>query len=417
MKKVGSSESKFTAVGGYNIELVIDDIDYTDDIDNLRIMSSINAPYQLVIIDLIIDQNDILGKKLFGREPLKLHIRFRGRGKTNASIEDMKFELVQLKDNSGVRNKNTLSDTKSKEPTKMTLYTVPRNPMYTITKAINDIYYGKTVKQIIEDMVSKYTKAELVYDSDDQNSRVIKCVHIPNITLYKAIRFLDDGYGIFNGASNLGFCQYDNKLYIQNLTKRMTKNQTFTIHHLANDSKDTGKIMDLCNDGKNFYSLSPLGTKYSGNQILANLAKTVVYNVKPSNALYKEITKNFDDWCGKYGVVSKSGVEFPSDPIFDDRERYKITSMGDDDSDIFINSQLGRAVLSLATVKVELQKDLQFTNLINVGEAVKLETKTAEHIDISGKYILKSSDILFTRESKNWAAFATIMLCRTNKSI
>lgn len=399
----------------YDLKLMIEDLDYTNDLDRVRIISTVNAPYQVIILELLLDQNDIMAKKLFGREPLKLTIRYQGRVSQRGSVEQTEFELIQLNDKSGARVKSTLSTEKSKEPSRVTLYTVPREPLKTMTTSVNDVFLGKTPSEIIEELVGQ-TDADLDIDGDGLNEDAVDQIIIPPCTLYKAIRYLDDNFGIFDGASNLGFCKYDNTVSIMNLTKRMTKNQTFTVYHMSNDTKDTGDIVSKCDSGDSFYTFSPLSTTYTGNQILANIAKNMTYNVKPSNELYREITKNFDDVCEQYGITSKSGLEFYSDSILDDREIYKITAMGNDKSETFINSRLGRLVVSLATVKLQLQRNLQIMNLMNVGEPVKLITKTMEYVELSGKYILKSSDLLFTRETKDWMSFATIVLCRTNKT-
>jgi len=54
---------------------------------------------------------------------------------------------------------------------------------------------------------------------------------------------------------------------------------------------------------------------------------------------------------------------------------------------------------------------------MNVGEAVKFVTNTIEYIDISGKYILWSSDLQFVNKTSSWETTARINLCRTNKKI
>ena len=53
---------------------------------------------------------------------------------------------------------------------------------------------------------------------------------------------------------------------------------------------------------------------------------------------------------------------------------------------------------------------------MNVGEPVKVVTKTLEYVDLSGKYILKSSEINLNR-GKDWQSTARVNLMRTNKTI
>ena len=55
--------------------------------------------------------------------------------------------------------------------------------------------------------------------------------------------------------------------------------------------------------------------------------------------------------------------------------------------------------------------------LMKVGETVKLNCGSIEYIPLSNKYILKSSDINFTRTEPDWVSSCIINLMRTNQYI
>jgi len=52
---------------------------------------------------------------------------------------------------------------------------------------------------------------------------------------------------------------------------------------------------------------------------------------------------------------------------------------------------------------------------MNIGEAVKLDTKIDVSRDFTGLYILKSSMLNFTK-GKDWEASADLSLIRTNRT-
>lgn len=404
---------------GYNVIIKIADLDYSNDVSNIRIVSSITAPYQIVTITMQLDQSDVILEKVYGKEPIKMTIGYTGRGLSQLPMnEQLDMELIHLASNSqaGVKQSN-VGNTQQKELTNVTFITVPRKPFKTVTTLVNDIFLEKTPKDIISQLVSQNTDCQLVYDSDDINSEPIEQLIVPPTPLYKVIQYLDDNFGLFQGASNIGFCQYDNKLQIMNLTKRIQKAQAFTIYHLALDDAGSSKVIEKCTDGKNFYSYSDMVSKYSGNQKFAAMSKNIKNIVKPKDKLFHTIEQDLESVCSKFGVIMKN-PDMNKDSILDTRETYKTTSAGNETSDVYANSKISRAIISLATVTISLEKNLPVINLLKVGEPTNLITKTIEYVDLSGKYLLKASDIIFNKSSaRDWMSNARITLCRTNKTI
>ena len=54
---------------------------------------------------------------------------------------------------------------------------------------------------------------------------------------------------------------------------------------------------------------------------------------------------------------------------------------------------------------------------MKVGEPVKLRCRTLEYTPLEGKYILKYSDLNFTRQAADWMSTARISLMRTNQYV
>ncbi len=410
-----ADKKEYSPERGYKVEVTIAGQNKSDDVQTVRIISNITNSYQTVIVTMALDPADVIRDRIFGKEPIKMVISYIGRGMAQAALEQVEFELVHLSSASAITQTSEMNTNQTKELKMMTFVTVPKKPFATVsyTSEMNQIFFGKTPKQIIQSLVSK-TQAELVYDSDGENSDPIEQVLITPTTLYNSILYLDNTFGLFDGACNLGFCQYDNKLYILNLTKRLTKSQVFTIYQLARDDKKAGETIAKCNDGQNFYSYADVVSTYSANSHFATKATKIKHVFKPSDDLYRVYDLDVLNKIDSLGVISKNS-EIDYDSVMQQRESYRTTMLGE--SDIVANARVARQLISLATLTIRLERNLQVMNLMRVGEPVKFHPKINSYVDLSGKYILKTSDIILNRSTRNFMSDATITLCRTNKTI
>jgi hypothetical protein len=394
----------------YDISLKIKGNDYSADVNKIRIISSLNSPYQIVNLELSMDSNDIILAKLFGKDPINLSIRLT---KEDVFVSDqLDFELMMIKNNFSVSTKVQFSQNSQIERTPINIIAIPRKPFRTITNHVNDVYLNQTLKQIIQDLCKK-SNTTLIYDTDGENTQIIDQVIILPTTLYKTIQYLDDTFGLYSGPSAV-FCQHDNKLYIKNLASKVNKNQTFTIYQLASDDKDNTKTINSCNDGKNFYTYAPIKNNYLGNQKFSTIAKTTRFIAKPKDKLYHLLENDLNDVCQKYGIISKNNnIEFDSE--LSNRISYDIGSTGHDISNTPVIAKIAKKISNLSSITIGIERNLPILNLMNVGESVKLITKIIEHIDLSGKYILKSSDITFQKQG-GWQSTCIASLMRTNQS-
>lgn len=405
----------YTPSRGYDIQLKIKELDYTNDLRSVRIISALNTAYQIVNITISLDPNDLILEDVMGKEPLKLSIKLLGRQIENLPLEHIEMDLLYVKSDSTAQPKSKVSTGTFKDRSLVNIITVCREPFKTMTSIVNDVFLEKTPKQIIQELVNN-TKAELIYDSDDENTNVIDQIVLPPTTLYKTIRYIDDNFGLFNGVSNIGFCQFDNKLYIQNLSSRLKKSQKITIYQLATDSSKSDDIINKCNDGKSFYTYGALKNQYNGSSKFASQAKNINHIVKPKDSLFRIIEQKLDDVCLNFGAIAKQ-PEIIIDPNLNDRESYRIDHSGNDESDIFANVKIGRQIIGMSLVQIAIEKSLPILNLIRVGESVKLKCGTIEYLPLAGKYILKSSDINFSREAADWNSACLITLARTNQYV
>lgn len=402
----------------FKVELSIKGKELTNDLRTVKIISSLKTGYQIVHITVELDPNDVIMEDIFAGNPIKLKIKLIGVEKENIPSESIEFELQYWDSNFQAPSKNqtTTSTQQYKQRTAIGIYTVCRKPFKTMTTQINQKFENKTVREIIEEFVSSKTEAELHYDSDQENQDKIPQCFMPPTTVYKMIRSLDNNFGLYESApSNLGFCQHDNKLYVQNLKARMKKNPTFTIYHLAQNDRENPNIIKKCNDGKKFYTYGQLMNTYTGSKKINAMGSNIVYISYPKDKLYKKLEFKIKDLFNEVGLIDGDG-QYKEDKNTDNtRKRYVTSHSGNEDSETFAKAKLAREIMGLSQIQIGLEKSLKVLNLMKVGEPVKIKTKSAEYKGLGGKYILYASDISFSKESNEWIVSCVITCIRTNQ--
>lgn len=432
------SERYYVPTRGYDIQMTIKNLDFTNDLRSVRIISSLSTAYQVVLLELLADPSDFILQDLFGTDPIKLNIRYLGQPEA-PPMEQVDLELMFSKaDSKIVQKQETPEVVLQKERTPFIIPTVCRKPFKTMSTIVNEVYTGMTMRQILEDLAGK-VKVSLEYDSDDENKQVIDQVCIPPTTFYKIIKeesnvgpdefdgYLDKRFGLFEGVPGV-FCQHDNKVYIKNLTKKLNKNQTFTVYQLSagggnqeGTSRSTSgknqEIIDKSIDGKNFYTYTEIDNDFSANAKFAIMAPTLRHVIKPSNKLYYIIEQDLKTVCANYGLIYQNKtIQVDPDISRETRVRYYNEDTGYGLSSTQFDSRIARIMSDLATISIDLERNLPILNLMNVGEPVKFNTRIADYIDLSGKYILWSSELAFNK-SGEWQSVARINLIRTNKKI
>ena len=396
----------------YDLQLKIKDKDYTNDLYQLRLVSSVNSPYQIFRMNLFVDPDDIILEKLFGKEAMKLNIRLLGD--VEYPREEIDFNLMYIKGSFQINSRKTLSmDISQKERSTLTITAICRNAFKTITYPVNEVYSNITIREVLEDLAGK-AGVTLKLDSEDINNERIDQLIIPQTTLKKAIDYLDRRFGIFNGAA-IYFCNYENKLYIKNISSKVKMNQTFTLYQLSTDIENEETIKK-CDDGKNFYTYSTIDTNYSGNVKLSVEATTERYIMTPKDQFYYVLEKDVKDVSSQYGIIYQNKkVDFDDDAL-SNREKTFEDPCAYETSETFAIAKISKYVANLSTISVMLERNLPILNLMNIGEAVKLNSQVIEFTALSGKYVLKSTDLQFHKQ-RDWQTTARLDLIRTNQTI
>ena len=410
----------FVLEHSYDMQLVIGDKDYSSDLRRIQIVNNLAGGYPVITMDLSLDPDDVILNRIYGKEPMKLTFRLIGRSQAKVPLEEVEMELMYLKSSNPVPQKSKSSQDSFRDRVIISFATVCSKPFKTMTTTINDVFTNSTVGEIISKLVSRNTTAELVYDKEGENTNRIEQIIIPPKTLFNTIRYLDDTFGIYEkGASNLGYCQYDNKLYITNLSKKINKNQTFSIYHLSTDSEDQYKdIIEKSADGKTFYTYQPIKSAFSGNTQFAATASKIEKILKPNNQLFQKVAFQLEDIAKQFGAVFKNDkIDYNNE--LKNRKSYVTMETGFDAAGKAIVSiaKMVRDIIGLATVEFNLEKNLPILKLIQVGEPIKLNVKTFEYSDLGGMYLLKASRLTFIRKTSDWISVARLIMMRTNKTI
>jgi len=415
----------FAPARSYDVELKIKGKDYSQDLGEFKIVSSLSSGYPNVFLTLSLDPNDILINNLLGEDSISLRITLLKED--GIPGERVDFDLLYLKSDFQFADKSQAPVHVQKDRTIIPITTLVRSPYKTMTTLVNDVFIGMRMRDILNSLVSR-TGAKLKYDIDGENQNVVDQVCIPPTTLYKIIKeynqgnsdvfdgYLDGRFGLFDGVPGI-FCQHDNTIYIKNLTAKLRKNQTFTMYQFASDSsKETfDMIMKETNTENAYYTYDPVDSDYAGNARFGSIASSIINIVKPNNTLFSTISQELKDVAKKYALTYQNS-NLPIDSGIE-RTRYYNEDTGYNKSRTQFNARFGRKLSDLATLGINIERNLPILPLLNVGECVKFKPLVLDYISLEGKYILWSSALNFTYSRSGWETTARVNLVRTNKKI
>jgi hypothetical protein len=397
----------------YNFEFRIGNLDLTPDVMRIILTTSVESPYQLFAFELLVDNSEIILQEIFGQKPINLVSNLFGLGRGNIPKETVKFELMYITSNFPLTTKTLRPNKNQRDRVPFTIICVSRQAYNTMNFYYNNVLQNTNMNSILEDVVSE-TSASLKLDTQGLNNQTIDQVIIPPTTVYKTIMYLDRVFGVFNGVLAV-FCLYDNTIYIQNLSKKISSENAFTVWQLAINDKENDKIISKCGDGKKFYTFDNLETDYQGNSAFATVATNMKHIVKPRDKLSQIINANLQNIASSYSLIDKSSKIF-LDPILLQRTAVFKDHTGYESDQTFINARFSKKVAQLSTVAVVLKEKLPILNLMRVGNGVTLITRSEQYTKFSGNYVLKGSELSFDKV-RDWESSATLYLMRTNRTV
>jgi len=408
----------------YDFELRIEEHDLTNDIAQINIITSIQIPYITVMLSLFLDTNDIILKKIYGQNPIKLIIRHYGETKT-VPDEQIELDLMYVSAEYEFQMKTQIASEitmKNRSPVQIT--TVCQEPFRIMNTYVNGVYIGKTVREIIGDLLNR-VNATVVYDTSQDNREVIDQVLIPPITLYQALKYLNRTFGLFNGLATF-YCFQDKPksvLFIKNITSKMMSSVVAIIYQLSASGEnlkdmDTADLADL-GSAQIYYTFQQIESQYKGNTAFTILGPKMIHIVKPRNKLYQRIDINTEEFAKRYGLIYGGKTIYYDTATIEPSSRVAFFKdhIGYEDTQTHINANWSEAISNLSSLVVTIERNIFIMPLMKVGEAVRFISKIDNMKDLQGQYILASADIGFARSDREYAASAKLHLIRTNRTL
>jgi hypothetical protein len=143
------------------------------------------------------------------------------------------------------------------------------------------------------------------------------------------------------------------------------------------------------------------------------LGPSMKYFIRPFDSLYEFKDENIEDLTTKKGLNNTSKNDFISDDTLKLRKvMYDLN--GAFQSDTAYNNQVLKDTANLSRLSLVIDKDISLKKILNIGAAVKFDTKAVQHVDLTGMYIMSGTEIMLNK-GHAWSGSANIVLIRTNK--
>lgn len=403
----------------YQIELVIDDKDYTNTLSKIKWVSSLSSIYPIIIIDMFIDPIDILVEKIHGQDEMKLTIKLTAEtGQPQGSAKDIEIDLVYLEGGFPLVTRDSAEGQGTyKDRAAFSIVTVPKQLFKVMSTLVNETYENTTIQQILNDLVGR-SGGVLNLDSGT-NPTVFDQVLIPPMPLTKAIKYLDKTFGIFDNPSSK-FTEWDAQseesiVHIKNLRNRLNRKETIIVHQIATDADNREIVNQSLDDPRVFYTFATLVTNYNANSKITSFARNTTSIVYPSDRLFHHINKNLQAVAKNLSLSTEDTDRIFINDIITNRKRYYINDVGYEVTENFANAKWSKMLSNISEVQIPLERNLPFELLLRVGDSVLYKPKTLDYQKIGEKYILLSTNILFERQTAGpeWETTAILTLIRT----
>jgi len=421
-----ANEVTYKADKAYQISLLLDGAEddtiiKSEDILGISIISSISVPYQTVIIDFNIHPKDAVLSKIYGQNPIKLNIGLKTED--GQELESIEFDLIFTNIAFNVPVMDASEHDQDLLAIPVRVATVTRMPFQIMSSLVNKIYGAiddkKTPRDIITDLHSLIQTniqnvPDISYDTASENLDLIDQVVIPPMTFNKACKYINNTFGLHDGAS-IVVCNYDGTVYVRNMSDIVQNNRcdvTITQLVKSRNSDENTSIIEKSLSGTDYYTYDNITSNNVSNSKFAYQGKTINFITKPKDDLFGLVEIDLETICNSYGLTDGEGIYYDSGL---DRTRYVIEHTGYESSQTFANCFMARRMSNMTTMDFSLERNIMIENLLLVGSGIKLNIPS-EVSDLSGNYALGSSEIKLSRFQSGYQATAKVRLIKTNKT-
>jgi len=403
------------------------DLDLSQNLMGITIISSVNAPYQTVITSFLVDSKILVRKDLFGKGDMILEIQLMTEGVT--PTESIKLELITIRQDVplSMKEQNELG---IQVQDMLTVVNVVKQPYIQMSSPVNKLFdesHRKTPIDMVEDIISDFLPEDINTDIREVNHNTEQIFQfiIPPMNFMDSVRYIDGsnmelvdkfgpGVGIFNGPlffTNRFEIDGGNTLCIWDLGSMMKGEIEYTVYQLALSGDDSDIMEKAGVEDDVFYTRNDINHIYRGNQDIIVNNFTNKFISKPSNDLYKKIELSMED---AFENSIKDGGSLDINEVLKSNYSYRFLEVGLETSDIPYMARMTRKISSLSEIELYLDRNLSMNRLSRVGIPINFIPRTADYVDIGGRYIVNSSRINFSRETDSWVSRVRIRAARSN---
>lgn len=414
----------------YSISCIVknedEDLDLSQNLMSITIISSINAPYQTVITSFLIDSKIMVRKDLFGKSDILLEIQLMTEGVTPS--ESIKLELITIRQDTplSMKEQNELG---VQVEDMLTVINVVKTPYIQMSTPINKLFdesHRKTPIEMVKDLISDFlpdinTDIREINYNDEKLFQFI----VPPMNFMDSIRYIDGsdidlvdkfgpGVGIFNGPmffTNRFEIDGTDTLCLWDLGSMMKGEIEYTVYQLAIGGDDSDIMEKAGVEDDIFYTRNAVNNVYRGNQDIITNNYTNKFISKPSNDLYKLIEVSMEE--AFENSIRDSGSLNINESLKSNYS-YRFLEVGLETSNIPYMARMTRKISSLSEIEIYIDRNLSINRLSRVGIPIDFVQRTADYTDLGGRYIVNSSRINFSRETDSWVARARIRAARAN---
>ena len=402
----------------YDIEFKIDGKEFTPNLQMVKIVNSIHAVFQTVIVEFRIDAQDVVSQEIYGQKPVKLKIRLMVDDKQEKDEHEIELYTLYVLGGNSMKPQNERQHPLSN---RITLIGVPKKPWDAMTMPVNYLSSNTSPKSpydVTTDLIDKFlpnVKKDLV--DKNKNSYVGEQIPIPPMNFAAAIDYLHDRYSIFKGPMFYQCLFEETTLSMWDLGKKMNDPEVIKVYTLAQGKKEKPEIYQQSgNDDKTFYTYSNIKFKTRSNVLAAGENYEHNYVMKPRDQFYNVKTidaqKIYDNFLPKDG----GGKWLIHDDMKQNNKRYHARSFpGVDTDESLITSKLSNSFLMQSEASLRLDRNIRLKNLFKVGIPMKLEAETSNYMRYHGKYLVRGSLVTLTRDaSAHYKGIVDLDLFRSN---
>ena len=160
----------FVPTRTYDLQVTIDDLDYSQDLILARFTSSLTTGYQAVDMIFELDPNDIILQQVYGSSQIKLAITLLRENEQQGPRIDLDLLFTAGDFSLNEKEKISTKDSSQKDRGYYAIRTVLREPYKIMNTLVNKIFTGTTLSSIISTLGSSVGAGSVQYDTDGQNN-------------------------------------------------------------------------------------------------------------------------------------------------------------------------------------------------------------------------------------------------------